>query len=288
MAPAFISSAKSSVRQALRTQRMKTGRLRCLPDFIIIGTQRGGTSSLFNYLIQSPHILPSLRKEVHYFDDGFARGLNWYRAHFALSVHRSFLERTRGVSLVFEASPYYMLHPHAATRVRQILPHVKLIALLRNPVDRAESHYHHQVRRGRETLSFEEAIVREPERLDGEREKIAADPRYVSRNYRLFSYLTRGRYVEQLPAWAALFPPEQLHIIRSEDLFLDPGATVAAVLKWLGVPEATSGPFRKFNQAPYTRMTPSMRARLEDYFRPYNERLYEYLGRDMGWNQPSA
>jgi hypothetical protein len=283
MSPAFLASAKSSVRRILRSQRMKTGRLRALPDFIIIGTQRGGTSSLFNYLIQSPHILPSFRKEVHYFDDGYANGLNWYRAHFPLQAHRRLLERTRGLSLIFEASPYYMLHPHAPARIHRLLPNVKLLVLLRNPVDRAESHYHHQVRRGRETLSFEEAIAREPERLSGELEKMLADPSYVSPNHRWFSYITRGQYIEQLPAWSALFPREHMRFIRSEDLFDDPAGTVASVLNWLGVSEPTSGPFKKFNQAPYGRMTASMRARLEKHFKPYNERLYEYLGRDMGW-----
>ncbi len=263
---------------------MKTGRLRALPDFLIIGAQRAGTSSLYNYLIQSPFVLPALKKEVHFFDDGFEHGLDWYRAHFALSAHQRLLKRMRGVCRIGEASPYYILHPHAPSRIRETLPTVKLIILLRNPVDRAESHYHHQRRRGRETLSFEEAIESESERLHGEMEKMLVDPTYVSMPHRKFSYITRGRYIEQLPIWYELFAPEQLYVLRSEDLFSDPAAAVSAVITWLGIPEYHLDPFKSFNRATYTKMNPGTRERLVRYFKPYNQRLNEFLGRDMKWD----
>lgn len=263
---------------------MHTGRVRCLPDFLIIGAQRSGTSSLYNYLVQHPAILPALKKEVHYFDDGYAHGLGWYRAHFATTVQRAVVQRRAGAARVFEASPYYILHPHAPRRIRAVLPDVRLIALLRNPVDRAESHYHHEVRRGRETLSFEEAIEQEPKRLEGELERMIADETYVSFKHRRFSYATRGLYVDQLQAWRGLFPPERLLILRSEDLFADPAAVVNQVLRWLEVPARTGTIFEQFNQANYSKMNPSTRERLRAFFRPHNQRLAEYLQRDMQWD----
>jgi len=268
----------------LLAQRMKTGALRRLPDYLIIGAQRSGTSSLYNYLVQHPAVLPALKKEVHYFDDGFASGQSWYRAHFPLTLHVRLVRQRRGACRVGEASPYYLLHPHTPRRVSQVLPDVRLIALLRNPVDRAESHYHHEVRRGRESLSFEEAIDREPQRLAGEVDRMLADDTYVSFNHRRFSYLTRGRYVEQLPAWRALFPDDRLLILRSEDLFADPASIVNRVFEWLGLPPRSTGSFKKFNQAQYSRMKPATRERLRAYFEPHNLRLAEYLGRDFQWN----
>lgn len=279
-----ITARRRAVRRHLQAPRMLTSGLRSLPDYLIIGAQRSGTSSLYNYLVQHPAVLAALKKEVHYFDDGFGHDLSWYRAHFPLEIQRGLVGYWHGVCRIGEASPYYLLHPHAARRISQVLPDVRLIVLLRNPVDRAESHYHHEVRRGRESLSFEEAIDREPDRLAGELERLTADETYVSFNHRRFSYLTRGRYVEQLPAWRALFPEDRLLILRSEDLFADPAAVVNRVFEWLGLPPWNTGSFKKFNQAQYSRMNPATRARLQAYFRPYNRRLAEYLGRDLGWD----
>jgi hypothetical protein len=264
---------------------MHTGALRCLPDFLIIGAQRSGTSSLYNYLIQNAAVLPALKKEVHYFDDGYAHGLSWYRAHFATRLHRTLVEQRLGAARIFEASPYYILHPHAARRIRQVLPDVRLIAVLRNPVDRAESHYHHEVRRGRETLPFEEALEREPERLAGELERLTADETYASFNHRRYSYLARGRYAEQISVWRSTFPADRLLVLRSEDLFADPAAVVGRTLDWLGVSGPTHGAFKTFNQANYTHMPADTRRRLIDYFAPHNQRLYELLGRDMQWDR---
>jgi hypothetical protein len=279
----LILNARRALQRALHAGRMRTGPLRSLPDFLIIGAQRCGTSSLYNYLVEHPAILPALRKEVHYFDDGYRHGLNWYRAHFSTAAGRSLVQRRHGVARVFEASPYYLLHPHAPRRIRDVLPDVRLIALLRNPIDRAESHYHHEVRRGRERLSFEEALDREPERLDGELERMRADERYVSFNHRRFSYMTRGLYAQQLAAWHEVFPQDRLLVLRSEDLFADPAAVVSQVLRWLDVPGHHGASFRTFNQASDSKMNPATRRRLGALFAPHNQRLEEYLGRRMHW-----
>src|SRR5207248_10393615 len=103
----------------------------------------------------------------------------------------------------------YLFHPHVPKRVVQVLPHVKLIVLLRNPVDRAYSQYYHAIELGHETLSFEEAIASEEERTAQERAKLLRDEHYYSHAYKHRSYLTRGIYVEQLQAWMQLFPREQ-------------------------------------------------------------------------------
>src|SRR5947209_7625266 len=197
-----------------------TAPLRLLPDFLIIGTQRGGTTSLYHYLQAHSCLKPTTTKEVHFFDKKYRKGLLWYRGHFPLVWEKVYAQRVQKRAFVTgEASPAYLFHPHVHKRIAQVLPHVKLIVLLRNPVDRAYSQYYHSLELGLETRSFEEAIQDEVERTSQEREKILKDEHYQSYTYRHHSYLTRGIYVDQLQAWMRFFSREQFLILKSEDLY---------------------------------------------------------------------
>jgi hypothetical protein len=248
-------------------ERIQTAQLRQLPDFVIIGTQRGGTTSLYRYLTQHPDIGPSLRKEVHFFDRYYEKGMDWYLAHFPM----------RGEApVVGEASPYYLFHPDVPERARRALPHAKFIALLRNPIDRAYSHYHMKVRRGVEPLSFEDAIDKEHERLSS-----TDDP--ISMVRRHYSYVERGLYVEQLKRWMSVFPREQFLIIKSEDFYKEPERILHQVLTFLGLIPWTPANLKAYHLAEYLGMNPATRKRLGEYFAPYNQQLYALLGRDLGW-----
>ncbi len=167
-----------------------------------------------------------------------------------------------------------------------MIPTAKLMVLLRNPVDRTYSHYQHCVRKGVETLSFEDAITHEAKRLDGEREKILQDENYYSFNLLHYSYLSRGIYVDQLENWTSIFPREQLLILKSEDLDTDPQAILKQVLDFFELPTwGLKEYYGKHNQADYPRMDARTRRRLIDYFKPYNQRLYEYLGVNFAWDE---
>jgi len=165
-------------------------------------------------------------------------------------------------------------------------PQVKLIALLRNPVDRAYSHYRHEVRLGVETLSFEDAIEREEKRLRDEMEKMLEDNDYYSFNHEHYSYLSRGIYVDQLKTWTKNFPKEQILILKSEEFFNNPSTIFKQVLEFLNLPSWELKEYRKYNIGYYARarMNVPIRKRLIDYFELHNQRLYEYLGVDFGWN----
>lgn len=278
-------TSHKSINQPMTRVRLMTGRLRVLPDYVIIGAQKCGTSSLYRYLNEHPAVAAAAGKEVHYFDWHFRRGTNWYRAHFPTAAYRAMFRVRTGQRLVTgEASPYYLFHPRVPGRVRALLPNVKLIALLRDPVERAWSAYHHQVRAGTESLPFVEAIDREPERLAGEIERLEQNETYRSAAHRRFSYLTRGIYADQLEGWFRVFPREQMLVIRSEDFFDDPGSTVAEALRFLGLTPWQSQQFRRFNAGgEYGGMDPAVRTRLREFFAPHNQRLYALLGRDFGW-----
>jgi hypothetical protein len=275
--PTIPEMVKRPLRGLRAGYRELTGPLRGFPSVLIIGAQKSGTTSLFKYLVQHPDVLPPLIKEVHYFDFHYLRGVKWYRRHFPYS------HQLRG-SLTLDASPYYLVHPLVPQRVLQLLPQVKLIALLRNPVDRALSHYQHEVRGGRESLSFAEAIEREPERLLGEEERLRNEPEYYSFNHHRYSYTRRGLYVEQLRRWVQHFPRSQLLVLQSESLFRDPAAATAAVHDFLGLRPHRLKQNTPFVQGGYDRsMPPELRARLVTYFEPYNRELFEWLGEEFDW-----
>ncbi len=268
-----------------------TSPMRLLPDFLIIGTQRGGTTSLFHYLQAHPFIRPAVNKDLHFFDRRYNKGLAWYRGHFPTWIERSYAQRIHGQAfLTGEASPSYIFHPHAPRRVAQAIPRVKLIVLLRNPVSRAYSQYLHAVELGHETLSFEEAIEGEEERTAREWEKMLQDEHYYSEEFKHRSYLSKGIYVDQLQAWMSLFPREQFLILKSEDFYADPATIFKQVLAFLNLPDMgiklEKQTFKLYNNNIYSsRMDVAMRKRLIAYFEPHNARLYDFLGVDFGWDK---
>ena len=276
--------AKAAVKSVWASYARLTSSDRLLPDYLIIGTQRGGTTSLYKYLVQHPETAHALTKEIRFFDQNFERGLGWYRSRFPSAGHRDHVRRARGTRLVVgEASPDYMFHPHAPGRIARTLPRAKLIVLLRNPVDRAWSHYWHQRTRGHESLPFEEAIAREPKRLAGELEKLLADPSAASYERHHHSYVERGLYAEQLQTWFGLFPRDRFLIERSEDFFEDPALVFKRVLDFLNLPGFDPPRYETFNAFAEGTMAPAIRRQLIETFRPHNERLYDLLGRDFGW-----
>ncbi len=206
---------------------------RSLPQFIIVGVQKGGTTSLYDYLCQIPQVWSAATKEVHYFDINFDRGMNWYHDRFPIER-----ELELAGALTGEASPYYLFHPHAIARIKATVPEARLIVCLRNPVDRAISHYWHNVKKGREPLSISDAFAAEPERLKGEDARMYLDPTYVSYNHQHYSYLSRGYYADQLHRLFQHFSREQVLIIKSEDLFTDAKSTTEYVCEHIGLATA--------------------------------------------------
>jgi hypothetical protein len=277
--PTIVESVKSPLRRLRADYRLLTAPLRSLPSAVIIGTQRGGTTSLFNYLVQHPDVLPPFGKEVHYFDLHYADGVKWYRGRFPYS------HQLRRGSMTLDATPYYMVHPLVPQRVAQLLPDVKLIAILRNPVDRALSHYQHEVRGGRESLSFAEAIEKESERLAGEEERLRNEPYYYSFNHHRYSYTLRGLYARHLRRWLEHFPRSQLLVLQSEWLYRDPAAATEAVHRFLGLrPHRLEHYEATYQQGNYERVMPEpLRRRLTAYFEPYNRELYQLLGEAYDW-----
>jgi Sulfotransferase domain len=277
-------------RVGARVAGRATSAARMQPAFLIVGAQRSGTTSMFKNLRQHPAVVaPPLQKGIHYFDKNYARGPAWYRGHFPLKLTAARLRRTAGAGadavITGESSPYYMFHPLAAGRIDQDLPGVRLIVLLRDPVERAISAYTHEKARGFETESFERALELEPERIAGERERMIADAQYDSFHLQHNAYLTRGQYIEQLQRLEQLFGRDRIHVVDSHDFFERPAPTYGTVLEFLGLPAFDGAVFDQHNARPRSPMPGDLAARLDEHFRPYDERLQAWLGWTPGWRR---
>lgn len=269
--------------------RTRNAAWRVLPDVLIIGAQRSGTSSLYKYLGHHPQVIPALRKEVEYFSTSFTRGESWYRAHFPLKARARALERIMGRPILsFEATPDYLLDPRAADRAAEMLPEARIIALFRNPTDRAFSHYLHSRRLGHEPLPFDEALDREDERLEGEFQRLMHDDGYPARALRRYSYVTRGLYADQISRWCDAYPLEKILVLRFEDLVASPAAILRRIEAFLGIAEWEPNRFPNYSYGhamsrPSLRLDESTRHRLDAVFRPHNARLAKTIDSHLVW-----
>jgi hypothetical protein len=280
--PGRVKLPFSRLKQGFMPYRHATSANRVLPDFLIIGAMKSGTSSLFAYLQQHPQLIPSCKKEVHYFDGGgnpdvdkYAKGEAWYRAHFPLRG------KLGSGSITFEATPIYIFNPLVPKRVSELVPDVKIIAVLRNPTERAISHYFHAKRIKKETLPIYEALVQEEKRLQPVIE------RKDYRNWMMvhYSYKKRGLYEEQLRRYLEYFPRKQMLIVSSEDLFGDLHGTLERIFDFVGADTDFRIDDIRARNIGYNRVECDARVYdyLDNYFLPHNQALYELVGEDFGW-----
>ena len=263
-----------------------TGFLHVLPDYLILGAQKSGTNSLYWYLRQHPFVKRATTKEILFFDKYYDRGLDWYRVCFPFKFQKYILKNILGKNLVTgEATERYLDHPLSPQRVKDTIPNVKFIILLRNPIDRAYSHYNMRFGVGNETLNFEDAIKKEEERTKGEFERMEKDENYYSQSYFHHSYLNRGIYVDKLKRWMTVFSKEQFLIIQSEEFLRNTSKIYNQVLEFLNLPRWELPEYEEVGRAEYKqpKMKDETRKKLIEFFRPHNQRLYEFLGVNYHW-----
>jgi len=294
-----VGTLKASVKDQPRLQELAraaariSGRLtasaRMRPSFLIVGAQRCGTTSMYKTLSQHPMVLPAvLHKGAHYFDTGYGHGPAWYGGHFPLRVTARRAAPAQGrLPITGESSPYYMFHPLAGPRIAADLPDVKLLVLLRDPVERAYSAHAHETARGFETEPFERALELEPARLAGEEAKLIADPAYQSYSHQHHAYLTRGRYADQLRRLEKQFGRDRLHVVDSQRFFTDPEPVFAEVVEFLGIGPASGIVFSRHNARPRSAMPDSVRRRLSDQLADSDADLETWLGAPPSWRVES-
>lgn len=225
---------------------------------------------------------PTFHKGVNYFDTNYFRGPDWYAGHFPLRSVAHY-RGGGGTPRVFEASGYYMFHPEALRRLSEDMPGVKLVAMLRDPVERAYSAWKHESARGFEWENFETALSLEDERLIGEVDRMRADPTYESFCHRHHSYRGRGEYGDLLDSALSYFPREQLHVMYSEDLFERPEETFSAMSAFLELPPQPDIAFDRYNARPRQPMREQTRRDLTEHFGRQVDRLSEIVGFRPPW-----
>jgi hypothetical protein len=261
-----------------------TASLRMEPTIVVIGAQRSGTTTLFRLLGQHPSLVrPTLSKATGYFDDAFRRGSRWYRAHFPLRLTARVLKGARAQT--FEINGYYMFHPLAAERMAQVLPNAQIVALVRDPVERAYSAYRHEYARGFEDQGFADALALEDERTAGETEKLASVEGYVSYAHRHYAYRQRSEYSTQLERYVRAFGRDRVHVIDAELFFADPAAEFVRLQKALGLEIWLPGQVERWNARVGDALSDTERDRLLKHFEPYDEALAELMSQPPSWRR---
>jgi len=282
------TAATDLAKSALRTYGVATASHRRPPELIIVGAKRGGTTSLWKYLDSHPGILPTFPraeqiKGTYFFDEEWGRGERWYRSHFPTDRARARAARRLGYEpIAFEASPYYLFHPHAPTRAHQVAPGALIVALLRDPVERAFSHYKER-RNHTEDLPFAEALAAEAARTAGEEERMLADPSVVSLAHRHQTYVAQSRYAPMLERWFAAYGRDGVLVAAAEEFYADPQAFCDQITDRLGLPRHDLGTPEPFNSEPSADMDPEVRAQLRASLDDDIEAVEALLGRPMPW-----
>ena len=259
---------------------------RMLPSFIIIGAQKAGTTSLFKYLKNHPEIQEPARKELFFFDGGkiegrdifIEQGLNWYRLHFPK------IRPNHPHICTYEATTSYLFSPIAAERIWQTLPATRLIAILRNPVDRAISHYQHNLRKNREFRPLHEAIRADESLLDAASSIQPGNTKTKTKLY--YSYKSRGLYHEQLLRYKSFLDKGQLLILCSQELADNPTKTLQSIYDFIGLDNnktITSSPRHHNASRKRAKVESADIEYLKNYFELPNKQLFELLGRQFAW-----
>jgi hypothetical protein len=285
---AYFKSKISNYMNQLQISYKKILGIGELPDFYIIGVQKSGTTSLYDCLCQHPGIINRLNKEIHFFNNSTRRkmGINFYKAYFSSKYNKHQIEKQIGYyPLECEATPFF-LHPWVPKFVYEVTPNAKLILIVRNPIDRALSHYYHNKTRGRENLSFADAINLEEERINNDLKGLMINPEHSANAFITYSYCYRGYYDEQLKNWLNFFPLENIHIVNFTDFIYDEVNVCNQIFKFLNLPSFEIPETKKSNSGKYTNRTIEVELynQLFDKFYPHNQRFFEIINQDFGWN----
>ena len=254
-----------------------TASSRVLPNFIIAGTVRSGTTSLYNYICNHPSVLPAAYDEIGFFDSNFQLGTMLYRSMFPTKKQMQLIQEKTNFCLTGEDTPFYFWNKDAIKRISKLIPNCKIIMIFRNPVDRAYSNYQLGKRENKENLSFEKTIEIEKEIINNGLEKLNfSEPR---------TYLIKSLYSLQLKNWLTSFSKNQLYFLSTEQLSSKPNETMSGIFNFLELPQYTLLKFKKQKQAIYPEMNNSTRKDLLEFFKSHNKELFSLIGKDFLWTK---
>lgn len=258
-----------------------TSHFRELPDFLILGNTFCGKTLLYNYLIQHKLVIENFKEETGFFNVYFEKGVNWYKANFASTIYKKSFKKIYGeipkigetINLPYQEIP---------KRVHELIPNSKIIVILRNPIDRAYASHKWLVDAGIEEYSFENAIKQKVDRRSKTNESLIENK--IEGLEIVSSYLYRSIYLYDIKNWAKFFPMKNMMFVKSEDLFNNPLSTTNNILEFLCLEKLDKIESKENNENYDIPINDEFRNELIEFFSPYNQKLYEYVGKDFGWD----
>ena len=260
-----------------------TGFIRVIPDFLVIGAKRCGTTSLYQHLPEHPCISKSPYDNMGFFNDNFHLGVNWYKSFFPTTFTRKKIKSKFGNFLAFDVTTKYMEEESTANNVYQTKPNMKIIIILRNPVDRAYSQYHLSVRQTAERRSFEDVVEENMNRLNKEsHEHYEIKPRFSAKED---NYLKKGLYALQLRYWLKIFPRENILTVSTEEFESNQQIIYNKIFEFLNISKFEVKNTKKMEKGNYQPIKSETRNLLLDYFRPHNHELFELINMEFDWDK---
>ena len=256
---------------------------RVLPECFVIGVVRSGTTSLYHYLSQHPSIAPAAYDELGYFDDNYHLGVNWYKSLFPTKFTRNKIIKKHGKFLTYDVTPFYIYNPLVAKRIFESFPKAKIISNLRNPIDRAYSNYNDALEMGDIKIPFDEVVQIAMDEIDKNKSKINNEAYIVDTFYE--NILARGFYADQLKIWFKKFQKNQLLMVQSEDLAQKTDQILTKIFEFLDLPYFKIKDLTKQNKREYPPMKAETRKLLIEFYRPYNEKLYNLINQHFDWDK---
>ena len=261
-----------------------TASSRVLPDFIMVGTVRSGSTSLYYNICEHPSVIPAAYDEIGFFDSNFHLGINWYKSMFPTKKEMQKIREKTNYAITGEDTPFYFWKKEAAERIFKIIPNSKIIAIFRNPVDRAYSNYNVGVRAGTspefvgetEKLSFEDAIDEEMNFMENHSFRESIEQRG--------SYLSKGLYAEQFKIWSDIFSKDQIHVLSTEEMQKNPRETLLELFRFLGLPDYDIKNPQKQKFFKYKEMSSNTRKKLLDFYKPHNEKFFQMIEKRFDWD----
>jgi len=258
-----------------------TSSIRLLPNFIIVGAVRCGTTSLYYNICEHSCVLAAAYDEIGFFDSNYELGINWYKSMFPTKFKRKKIELKTGICITGEDTPFYFWDKKSIERIKKEIPKIKLIILLRNPIDRAYSNYHLGVRLGSESLSFEDSIKKEIELLEKNND-IESDG--IEKFLRPRSYIAKGLYHNQIKNWFKIFSKDQILVLSTENLAKKPHQTLEQIFNFLDLPNEQIKNLQNRKVGNYQKMNEDTRQFLRKLFKPHNEKLFKFLEKKFEWD----
>ena len=260
-----------------------TKSIRIKPTYLIIGASRSGTTAMYDYLSKNRYGYRAPHKELHFFDKYFHKGFQWYKGNFPTIFHKFYFEKILHKKIVAgEATARYLLLPIVAKRISECIPDIKLIVMVRNPIERTFSHYRRQFEKDNESRTFEDVVDAEIEYLSSLPSTFDDDnlDEYAERFLKA-PYLGRSLYYQQLQMWLKYFNKKQILLLKSEDFYQDPWGSLDKAYSFLGTKNYDKPPNLKIKQnaSGYKIPLDDITAKkLTDFFNPHNQMLKKEWG----------